>query len=712
MKKTLKTAASILLAVVMTLAAFVTGVSAGRECDYHSGRNVVAYDVVEGGGKVYCFAQEDKYIDGIVRDERLYFCTNSDHGVFNPSYIGNCVLEADICALSADAYMDKWAYDGFITFDMATSKIGVGGVEISLNSPWSIGEWHHVAVYSIYGTVGSVMAVDGQLLSSNGSVVAGSDAVVGRFWCVGCHNIAIDNIAVYEGAGANLARGDQIYFEDFEDDQWQVCDPVYGVPGPEPNTGGYIVECSGSSGATHYEHDLGTWYWFWDSSNQYAHLYGLNSNYAKWEFDVKVPAGTVDSRSYGGNDPVFGTGTIGVGSTTVSYTWDGDWHHVVMDGEDGTGTTIWVDGYRLGKVSTAIKAYWAGKPGDKVGIDNLKITGNGNNYFEDFEDRNFSGVSSDSNGYAAQYNIPHPHDNVTVTPPTCTEQGYTTYSCAICGDSYTDDYTAPLGHSYGAWVIVTAPSANSNGLKRRTCTRCGAYEEETISVLTDPVMTVGTASGRCGTTVTVDVSLTNNPGIYAQNFVIYYPKALTLTSATASGEVYPADCAAASSSLAIDPAANAAMANYFADAGISYGDVYAMVWYVDNGGEFVNATDDGKILTLTFTIPSEGSETTYPVGIFGVYAPTDDAVDPYGDSILSQIIYVNGSVRVSQITVLRGDVDGDGSVDIKDINLLKKYVSSAVDISLIVPQNSDFDGNGDIDMQDIRALKKFVAGGV
>ena len=100
-------------------------------------------------------------------------------------------------------------------------------------------------------------------------------------------------------------------------------------------------------------------------------MYGLNGNYAKWELDVKVPAQNVDPRSYNGNDPIFGDGKIGVGSTTLSYTWDGDWHHVVMDGTDGTGTEIWVDGYRIGKVTTAIKAYWVGKPGNDVGIDNL-----------------------------------------------------------------------------------------------------------------------------------------------------------------------------------------------------------------------------------------------------------------------------------------------------------------------------------------------------
>ena len=710
MKKTIR-AAALFLALMISLSALVTGVSAGRECDYHAGRNVVAYDVVDGAGKVYCFAEEDKYIDGVVRDERLYFCTNSDHGVFNPSYIGNCVLEADICALSADAYMDKWAYDGFITFDMAQSKIGVGGVEISLNSPWSVGEWHHVAVYSFYGDIGSVMAVDGQLLSANSSCVLGSDAVVGRFWCVGCHNIAIDNIAVYESAGANLAHGDLIYFEDFEDGLWQMCDPNYGVPGPSPNSGGYIVDYSGSSGSTHYEHDLGSYYWFWDPSHQYNLFYGLNGNYAKWEFDVKVPAQNVDSRSYNGNDPIFGDGVIGVGSTTLSYTWDGDWHHVVMDGEDGTGTEIWVDGYRIGKVSTAIKAYWVGKPGNDVGIDNLKVTGNGNNYFEDFEDRNFAGISSDSNGFSAEYYFPHPHDAAAVTPPTCTTQGYTTYTCTICGDSYNDDYTPPLGHSYGEWVVVTAPSANANGLKRRTCIRCDAFEEETISVLTDPVMTVGTASGQRGDTVTVDVRLTNNPGIYAQNFVIYYPKTLTLTSAAASGDVYPADSAASSSSLAIDPASNAMMASYFADAGVSYGDVYAMVWYVDNGGGFVNSTENGKILTLTFTIPSGGDETTHPVGIFGVYAPTDDAVDRYGDSISSGVVYVNGSVTVAaQPAVRLGDVNDDGVVNMMDVRSLKRYLAGAVPAEIIVFANSDMNGDGAVNVQDLKILKQFIAG--
>lgn len=43
----------------------------------------------------------------------------------------------------------------------------------------------------------------------------------------------------------------------------------------------------------------------------------------------------------------------------------------------------------------------------------------------------------------------HTHNyNAVVTPPTCTEQGYTTHTCSSCGDSYIDNYTTKTDHSY------------------------------------------------------------------------------------------------------------------------------------------------------------------------------------------------------------------------------------------------------------------------
>ena len=53
----------------------------------------------------------------------------------------------------------------------------------------------------------------------------------------------------------------------------------------------------------------------------------------------------------------------------------------------------------------------------------------------------------------------HSYTQVVVTP-TCTERGYTTYTCSVCGDSYKGSYVDPLGHNY----------------KNGTCTRCGVKD--------------------------------------------------------------------------------------------------------------------------------------------------------------------------------------------------------------------------------------------
>ena len=56
-----------------------------------------------------------------------------------------------------------------------------------------------------------------------------------------------------------------------------------------------------------------------------------------------------------------------------------------------------------------------------------------------------------------------------VTAPTCTEGGYTIYTCA-CGDSYVADETEATGHSYEA--VVTAPTCTEGGFTTYTCA-CG-----------------------------------------------------------------------------------------------------------------------------------------------------------------------------------------------------------------------------------------------
>ena len=61
----------------------------------------------------------------------------------------------------------------------------------------------------------------------------------------------------------------------------------------------------------------------------------------------------------------------------------------------------------------------------------------------------------------------------TVTDPTCEDEGYTTYKCSGCGDSYVSDRVSAGGHIYNA--IVTQPSCESGGYTTYTCQICFVY---------------------------------------------------------------------------------------------------------------------------------------------------------------------------------------------------------------------------------------------
>jgi len=61
--------------------------------------------------------------------------------------------------------------------------------------------------------------------------------------------------------------------------------------------------------------------------------------------------------------------------------------------------------------------------------------------------------------------------NAIVTEPTCTEKGYTTHTCTVCGDIYSDNEITSLGHSY--INVVKEATCVDKGYTTHTCETCG-----------------------------------------------------------------------------------------------------------------------------------------------------------------------------------------------------------------------------------------------
>ncbi len=105
--------------------------------------------------------------------------------------------------------------------------------------------------------------------------------------------------------------------------------------------------------------------------------------------------------------------------------------------------------------------------------------------------------------------LPHTTHRYTakVTDPTCTEQGYTTYTCP-CGYSYKDHYVAAKGHTSVADPAVEATCQKTGLSEGAHCSVCGVVlTEQKVTPIVDHKFVehrckwCGLIGGQCGTNV-------------------------------------------------------------------------------------------------------------------------------------------------------------------------------------------------------------------
>lgn len=105
----------------------------------------------------------------------------------------------------------------------------------------------------------------------------------------------------------------------------------------------------------------------------------------------------------------------------------------------------------------------------------------------------------------------HSYTESSITEATCTDEGFTTYTCE-CGDTYNSDYTDKLDHNYAS-EITTPTTHLKEGVITYTC-ECGDSYTESIEKITDhtyeKTVTTPTCTAQGFTTYTCECGDTYN----------------------------------------------------------------------------------------------------------------------------------------------------------------------------------------------------------
>ncbi|MBQ1947139.1 MAG: leucine-rich repeat protein [Clostridia bacterium] len=311
--------------------------------------------------------------------------------------------------------------------------------------------------------------------------------------------------------------------------------------------------------------------------------------------------------------------------------------------------------------------------------------------------------------YAVKNNIPYSFHNIPVTDITLSQttlnmiEGSTHTLTAIVTPANASDTTVTWKSSDDSVVtvndgIVTAISADTaiitatsmDGSKAASCL-VAVSSSGTIPPIVPPTEDVPQivltgAKTSTDTTVTVDVSIANNPGFISLNLEIDYdPTYLTLTGITANSGV---------------------------GATFTKAQSYTKVPYNFSWSSTNNVYYNGSLATLTFTVSADAPDGVYPITVSyykGVNGNYTDGKDVNFDTNYEplNLSYVSGNIAVTSYTP--GDADGSGSINDRDATYMLRYLAGW-DISGIVIDALDVDGSGTINDRDATILLRYLAG--
>ena len=256
----------------------------------------------------------------------------------------------------------------------------------------------------------------------------------------------------------------------------------------------------------------------------------------------------------------------------------------------------------------------------------------------------------------------------TITPPTCTNQGYTTHTCSRCNNSYKDSYVKALGHT---WLETFEKNNNEHWHK---CSRCGTDGEhnthEYISGMDNICYVCGKFAEIESRKVTVgkEVSLK-----------VSVKNADNINSISIQGLTYNKDMLTLKSAKWLPTGAKTNTFNIGTGQGVLTFDTAQNL--------------NGDILELTFKIAKDAPESDY-----------DIVIDALTDSSTTNIPVIKGNLTVKKY--FSGDMDDDEKTTDKDATYLLFHLFFPEEYE--VNQPIDFNGDGEKDVKDVIHLLFYI----